>query len=179
MPSSPEASIAVRSATPADADAVAGIYNHYVADTIVTFEEEPVQASDIVRRMEDVRGAGLPWLVAGRDGRLAGYAYATPWRPRRGYRFSTEVTVYVAPDQAGQGIGSLLYAELLPTLEKRDIHAAMGGIALPNDASVALHEKFGFKKVAHFEQAGFKFDRWIDVGYWQRIFQAAEPGART
>jgi L-amino acid N-acyltransferase YncA len=170
--------MAVRSAAPGDAEAVAAIYNHYVAATIVTFEEEPVQASEIARRMEDIRLAGLPWLVAERARGVEGYAYARPWRPRRGYRFSTEVAVYVTPDLAGRGIGSLLYTDLLAALEKRDVHAVMGGIALPNDASVALHEKFGFRKVAHLEQVGFKFDRWIDVGYWQRILRPADPTPR-
>jgi phosphinothricin acetyltransferase len=159
----------VRAAASADAEAVAAIYNHFVLRTIVTFEEEPVSPGEIARRMDDVREASLPWLVAEREGALVGYAYATPWRVRRGYRYSTEVTVYVAPAAGGLGIGSLLYADLIPALEERGIHTAMGGIALPNDASVALHEKFGFKKVAHFEQVGVKFDRWIDVGYWQRI----------
>ena len=79
-----------------------------------------------------------------------------------------EVTVYVAPGHAGRGIGSRLYGELFPILKTRGIHAVIGGIALPNEASVALHEKFGMRKVAHFEEVGFKFDRWIDVGYWQR-----------
>ena len=159
----------VRAAASADAEAVAAIYNHFVLRTIVTFEEEPVSPTEIARRMDDVRGASLPWLVAERAGAVAGYAYATAWRGRRGYRYSTEVTVYVAPGAGGRGIGSRLYADLIPALEERGIHTAMGGIALPNDASVALHEKFGFKKVAHFEQVGVKFDRWIDVGYWQRI----------
>lgn len=161
--------LTVRAAAAEDAAAVAGIYNHFVMRTIVTFEEEPVGPAEIARRMDDVRNASLPWLIAERSGTVVGYAYATPWRGRRGYRFSTEVTVYVATDQAGQGVGSQLYANLLPALQERGIHAAMGGIALPNDASVALHEKFGFKKVAHFEQVGMKFDSWIDVGYWQRI----------
>jgi len=159
----------VRAAASADAEAVAAIYNHFVLRTIVTFEEEPVSPTEIARRMDDVREASLPWLVAERAGAVVGYAYATAWRVRRGYRYSTEVTVYVAPAAGGLGIGSLLYADLIPALEERGIHTAMGGIALPNDASVALHEKFGFKKVAHFEQVGVKFDRWIDVGYWQRI----------
>jgi L-amino acid N-acyltransferase YncA len=79
------------------------------------------------------------------------------------------VTAYVAPDYARRGIGSSLYTVLVAALRARSIHAAIGGIALPNDASIALHEKFGFRKVAHFEQVGFKFKRWIDVGYWQLI----------
>ncbi|MBL8293951.1 MAG: N-acetyltransferase [Bryobacterales bacterium] len=152
-----------------DADAITSIYNHYVTQTIVTFEEDPVTPAEIVRRIEDVQSGSLPWLVAERRGAIVGYAYATKWRPRRAYRFSTEVTVYSAPGMGGQGIGSRLYEYLLPALRECGIHAAMGGIALPNDASIGLHEKFGFRKVAHFEQAGFKFNRWIDVGYWQRL----------
>lgn len=84
-------------------------------------------------------------------------------------RFSTEVTAYVALDHTGQGIGSRLYGELLPALKDRDIHAVLGEIALPDEASVSFHEKFGFSKVAHFREVGFKFNRWIDVGYWQCI----------
>jgi len=159
----------VRTATARDGEAVARIYNHYVTETFVTFEEEPVSPREMSRRIEEVASASLPWLVAERDAVVVGYAYATQWRRRRAYRFSAEVTVYVAADQAGRGFGSRLYSQLLPVLRDREIHAAMGGIALPNDASVALHEKFGFRKVAHFDQAGFKFNRWIDVGYWQRI----------
>jgi L-amino acid N-acyltransferase YncA len=162
----------VRGVVAEDAEAVVRIYNHYVAETIITFEEELVAVSDMSRRIADVRLASLPWLVAERDNTVVGYAYATKWRARHAYRFSTEVTVYVAPDLAARGIGSMLYGELLAALRARNIQAVMGGIALPNDASVALHEKFGFKKVAHFEKVGFKFNRWIDVGYWQCKLQA-------
>ena len=158
----------IRAAAPADAPGIANIYNHYIAETIVTFEEELVSAAEIARRIEDVRSASLPWLVAEQAGRIAGYAYATRWRDRPGYRWSAEVTVYLAPAEAGRGIGSALYAALFPILQARGIHAVMGGIALPNEASVALHEKFGMLKVAHFNEAGFKLDRWVDVGYWQR-----------
>ena len=162
-------STTVRAVTPADAGAVAAIYNHYVLQTVVTFEEEPITAAEISRRIDEVRAGSLPWFVAERAGAIAGYAYASRWRARSAYRFSSEVTVYLAPEQGRRGIGSALYAELLSALRGSGLHAAIGGIALPNDASVALHEKFGFKKVAHFEQTGFKFNRWIDVGYWQLI----------
>lgn len=161
--------VVVRAATVEDADAIAAIYNHYVLETIVTFEEDPVAPAEMGRRMAEVQATALPWLAAVEAGRVVGYAYATPWRSRFGYRFSVEVTVYTAPAQAGRGIGSRLYEALVPLLESRDIHAAMGGIALPNDASIALHEKFGFRKVAHFQESGIKFGRWIDVGYWQRV----------
>lgn len=159
----------IREATPSDAAAIAEIYNHYVDETVVTFEEEPVPAAEIARRIEEVRSASLPWLVAEEGQGVAGYAYATRWRTRSGYRFSAEVTVYLAPGHAGRGIGSKLYEQLFPLLQARGVHAVMGGIALPNEASVALHEKLGMRKVAHFEQVGFKFGRWIDVGYWQLI----------
>lgn len=134
---------------------------------MITFEKELVSAAEIAQRIEDVRSASLPWLVAEQAGRVVGYAYATKWKARFGYRFSAEVTVYVAPADAGRRIGSNLYAELFPILRARGIHAVIGGIAMPNEASVALHEKFGMRKVAHFKEVGFKFDRWVDVGYWQ------------
>jgi phosphinothricin acetyltransferase len=171
----PREGTSIRAAAPSDAAAIATIYNHYVTDTIVTFEEEPVTADEIARRIEEVRSASLPWLVAEEGGHVVGYAYATPWRSRIGYRFSAEITVYLAPARAGHGIGSKLYGELFPLLQARGIHAVMGGIALPNEASVALHEKFGLRKVAHFDEVGFKFQRWIDVGYWQRTLQPPPP----
>jgi phosphinothricin acetyltransferase len=158
----------IRPAEPADAAGIAAIYNHYVAQTVVTFEEEPVSAAEIVRRIEDVRSAELPWLVAEQAGRVTGYAYATRWRPRSAYRFSAEITVYLGPADGGRGIGSQLYAELFARLKARGIHAVMAGIALPNEASVALHEKYGMRKVAQFQEVGFKLGRWVDVGYWQR-----------
>jgi phosphinothricin acetyltransferase len=163
----------IRAATSSDAPAVSDIYNHYVTETIVTFEEEPVPAAEVARRMEEVRTASLPWLVAERGGCVVGYAYAAPWKSRIGYRYSAEITIYLGPEHAGAGIGSSLYGRLFPILQARGLHAVIGGIALPNEASVALHEKFGMSKVAHFAQVGFKFDRWIDVGYWQRTLPAA------
>lgn len=160
----------IRGASDADADAIAAIYNYYVTDTIVTFDEEPLSRVEIARRIDAVTKAGLPWLVAEEGGEILGYAYATPWKDRIGYRFSVETTVYLAKDCVGRGIGTQLYTELFRILGKSGIRSAIGGVALPNDASVALHEKFGMKKVAEFESVGVKFDRWINVGYWQRIF---------
>lgn len=160
----------IRPATDADAAAIADIYNHYVKGSIVTFEEEPVAAAEIARRTNAVSAAGLPWLVADVDGQVIGYAYATPMKDRIGYRFSVETTVYLAHGVEGRGIGSKLYTELFRLLEARGIKSAIGGIALPNDASVALHEKMGMKKVAEFERVGVKFGEWLNVGYWQRSF---------
>ena len=157
---------AIRSADSRDAAAVAAIYNYYVMNTVVSFEEEAVPESEMARRIEEVEAFSLPWLVAD-DGDVAGFAYATRWKSRSAYRFSAEVAVYVAHDRLGRTIGSRLYAALFPILAARGVHTVIGGVALPNDASIALHERFGFRKVAHFHDAGFKQGRWIDVGYWQ------------
>jgi phosphinothricin acetyltransferase len=167
----------LREATAADAAAIAAIYNQYVTDTIVTFEEEPVTADEIASRMAKVRGASLPWLVAEAEGKVVGYAYASPWAARVGYRFTVEITVYVHRDHSAKGLGSALYGALLPMLEARGIHSVIGGIALPNEASVALHEKCGLRKVAHYDEVGIKFGQWIAVGYWQRIFRPGDDPA--
>lgn len=159
----------IRTATRADAAAICAIYNHYVATTVATFEESPVGNEDMSRRIEAVQSSGA-WLVAERQGSVTGYAYATQWKPRSAYRYSVESTIYLAPACTGNGLGTTLYAALMESLERRGVHCVIAGIALPNRSSVALHEKFGFAKVAHFRENGFKFDRWIDVGYWQRVF---------
>jgi L-amino acid N-acyltransferase YncA len=158
----------LREAGAGDAAAIAAIYNHYVLHSSISFEEEAVGGDSMAQRIADVQAAGLPWLVAERGGVVLGYAYATKWRVRHAYRFSVESSVYLAAAAAGQGLGSMLYAALLERLRQAGVHLAIGGIALPNAASIALHEKFGFEKVAHFREVGFKFGEWRDVGYWQR-----------
>lgn len=159
----------IRSATGDDAAALARIYEPYVRQTTITFEEEPVAPAEMARRLREVAAAGLPWLVAEDDGRVLGYACATPWKGRSAYRFSVEVTVYLEPDRARRGWGTRLYEELFARLAALGVHTAIAGIALPNEASVALHEKLGMTKIAHFAEVGFKLGRWIDVGYWQRL----------
>lgn len=163
--------IVIRTATPEDAGGIARIYNHYISETFITFEEDPVPIREMAGRILEVQSASLPWLAAVQGNSLLGFAYAGKWRGRCAYRFAVETTVYLNPGQTSRGLGSLLYGDLLPALRKQNIHAAIGGIALPNEASVALHEKFGFVKVAHFREVGFKFDRWIDVGYWQCVLE--------
>jgi L-amino acid N-acyltransferase YncA len=144
--------------------AIGDIYNFFVSTSTITFEEETVPTSEIARRIEEVQSAGLPWLVAEEARVLSGYAHAKPWRPRSAYRFSEEITVYVDPRCVRRGIGSRLYGQLFPLLQARGVDAVIGGIALPNDPSVALDEKLGLRNVAQFKEMGFKFDRWIDVG---------------
>ena len=158
----------IRRVVPGDAAAIAAIYNHHVVNTIVTFEETPVDDAEMRRRIADI-DASHGWFVAQDGARVAAYAYASAWRARSAYRRSVETTVYVASDAMGRGLGTKLYDALLRELAQRGFHCAMGGIALPNAGSVALHERMGFAKVAHFREVGWKFQRRIDVGYWELV----------
>jgi L-amino acid N-acyltransferase YncA len=161
--------IRVRSALATDAEVIARIYNYYIHNTVITFEEEPVSAQTMAARVADTQNASLPWLVAELGGSPVGYAYANKWKVRSAYRYSVETTIYLEHGHEGRGIGKRLYSELLSLLRVRGIHVAIGGTALPNEASVALHEKLGFERVATFRQVGFKHDRWVDVAYWQLV----------
>jgi L-amino acid N-acyltransferase YncA len=158
----------IRPCTTADADAIADIYNYYVDNTVITFEEEAVSVAEMARRISNSTQT-FPWLVCEANSQVVGYAYATKWRERSAYRYSVEVSVYVQAASTGHGYGKALYAELFMRLAAQGCHVLVGGIALPNAASVGLHEHFGFQKVAHFAAIGRKFERWIDVGYWQKV----------
>lgn len=157
----------IRPARAADAGAICAIYNHYVATTTISFKEAPVTEAEMAQRIAAVAEADLPWLVMLEGDTLIGYAYATKWRVRAAYRYSVESSIYIAPESAGQGAGRLLYEALLAALRERGLHLVIGGIAQPNEASVHLHERLGFQKVAHFSEVDLKFGRWIDVAYWQ------------
>jgi phosphinothricin acetyltransferase len=157
---------ALRDAHAGDAAAIAAIYNHYVATTVISMETEAVEAEGMAERVADVQRDALPWLVLVENGQLRGYAYASKWRSRPGYRHAVETSVYMDAGQRGRGFGLILYRALLARLEGR-FHTVIGGIALPNAASIALHEKLGFRQVACFHEVGHKLGAWVDVGYWQ------------
>ncbi|HET7161954.1 MAG TPA: GNAT family N-acetyltransferase [Rhodanobacteraceae bacterium] len=161
----------IRTATNADAAAICAIYNHYITDSDATMEESPIDAGEMSRRMAAITAA-WPWLVAEKEGVVIGYAYANQWKPRSGYRHAVESTVYLAPTYVGHGFGSALYQSLIDILHERKVHCALAGISLSNIASIALHEKFGFRKAGQFNENGIKFGRWVDVGYWQRMFSS-------
>lgn len=163
----------IRSAVNTDAIPIAEIYNHYISNTIITFETENVSPEDVLVRISKIQSDNLPWLVAEDDeGKIIGYAYASKWRERFAYRFSVEITVYLSCNYWGKGVGTQLYEKLFSELKLRSVHSVIGGITLPNQASVALHEKFGLKKAAHFKEVGYKFNQWLDVGYWQGTLKA-------
>jgi phosphinothricin acetyltransferase len=158
----------IRAIQAKDVDEIVKIYNHYIAETVITFEESVITPNDMLSRIAEVHANDLPWLIAeDESGTVVGYAYATKWRARFAYRFSVEVTVYLSPNAARKGFGSQLYTALFFALKQRSIHSVIGGITLPNPASIALHEKFGLTQVALFKEVGFKFETWLDVGYWQ------------
>jgi len=157
----------IRDAIPSDANQICRLYNYYIENTSITFEEESVSQRDMEDRIRNVTSQ-LPWYVYYEEETLLGYAYASPWRVRQAYRFSVETTVYVQQGYSGKGIGMSLYKRLLEELKKRGYHLAIGGIALPNEPSRKIHEKLGFRKAAHFREMGYKFNTWLDVGYWEK-----------
>lgn len=156
----------IRHARPDDAGDVAAIYNPFVNETAISFEELPISVDDMRARIERVQRQ-FPWLVADVAGSVVGYAYAAPYHARAAYRFTVETTVYVGRGHGGRGIGTELYTHLIDSLRGLELQSAIGIIALPNPASVALHERVGYKKVGEIASAGKKFGRWIDVGFWQ------------
>jgi phosphinothricin acetyltransferase len=158
----------IRHADPArDGAGCAAVYAPYVSDGVASFEQEPPGAAELSGRIERITER-YPWLVAERDGEIAGYAYGTQHRERAAYRWAADVTVYVASDHHRRGIGRALYAALLELLVRQGIQVACAGITLPNDASVALHEACGFEQVGVYRRIGFKAGAWRDVGWWER-----------
>lgn len=158
----------IRRAIPEDAILIAEIYNYYVVNSIVTFDETPISVSDILAQIEN-SDESLPLFVYEENKEICGYAYASNWKSRCAYKQSVESTIYLNNQFTGKGIGTKLYEGLISELKKQDYHAIIGGISLPNEGSIALHEKLGFEKVARFKEVGYKFDKWIDVGYWELI----------
>ena len=159
----------IRPAQPRDAEPLAALYNYYVEHTVTTFEADPVDGAEMGHRVSEVQSFDLPWLVLEEEGAVIGYACAVRWKSRAAYQHSVESTIYLAPELTGAGRGVALYSTLMEQLAKLGVHCVLAGIAQPNEASVGLHEKLGFSKVAHLAEVGRKFDRWVDVGYWQRV----------
>lgn len=159
----------IREATIADAEVIASIYNWYIENTVITFELQLVTAQIIESRM---RSAGdlHPWFVVEIDGHVCGFAYASEFKSRAAYQYSAETTIYLERSCRGKGVGSLLYRHLIDYLRPTTIHSVVSVIALPNPESIALHEKLGFQKTGQLHEIGYKFDKWIDVGFWQLNF---------
>jgi phosphinothricin acetyltransferase len=157
----------LRCADPADAEGILAIYAPIVRDTSISFELEPPTPEEMQSRIV-ATVERLPWLVSESDGGIIGYAYASRHRERAAYRWSVDVSVYVAPSTRRSGLGRALYAALLGILEDLGYYSALAGIALPNPASVALHESMGFRPIGIYRNIGYKLGAWHDVGWWQR-----------
>lgn len=163
----------IRPARVDDAGAMLSIYAPIVESTTISFELQPPSADEFAARIAKVSHAWI-WLVAEHDGDVVGYAYGSQHRERPAYRYSTETSAYVAPAARGQGVGRRLYEALLPQLAARGYCHAYAGIAMPNAASVALHEAVGFRPVGRFPSVGRKFGAWHDVAWFHRALRA-EP----
>jgi L-amino acid N-acyltransferase YncA len=172
----------IRHANPRqDAAACCEIYAPFVRETPVTLEIDPPSVDEFVQRIETISRTH-PWLIAERDRAVAGYAYASPHRERAGYRWAADVAVYVAEGNRRRGVGRRLYEALLPLLARQGLRTACAGITLPNQASVALHERLGFELVGVYRAIAWKGGRWCDVAWWQAellppsLERPAEPG---
>jgi phosphinothricin acetyltransferase len=159
-----------------DALACAQIYEPAVTDGVASLEEVAPSAGEMESRIKKVT-RGYPWLIAEVDRAVVGYAYATLHNDRAAYRWATDTSVYVAPSQQRRGIGRALYGALLPLLVRQGFYVACAGITLPNDASIGLHESFGFEHVGSYERVGFKFGRWWAVGWWLAQLREQVDGA--
>jgi phosphinothricin acetyltransferase len=166
----------IRDAVSADTEALLGIYRPFVLETPVSFELEPPSAEEFERRIRDAQ-TKWAWLVAERERDVLGYAYASPYRQRAAYRWSVETSAYVDAAHRRQGVGSALYTRLLEVLAAKGYCTAYAGIALPNEASIRLHQALGFGEVGVFRRAGHKFGRWHDVSWWQRELRDEPPPA--
>lgn len=156
----------IRSVSIQDAVVISDIYNYYVDNHFATFDEVPVSVQYFEDKIKQVT-KDFPWFVFEGNEGVIGYAYASSWNTRSAYSKTAEVSVYLKHSVIQKGVGTQLYTKLIDTLKMENFHVLIGGISLPNEASVRLHEKFKFEKVAHFKEVGYKFNKWVDVGYWQ------------
>ena len=160
----------IRPATRADLPGILEIYNEAVLNTTATYDYEPRTLEHRTQWFEERQREGYPIFVAVDEaGRVVGWSALNPFHARIGYRFTSENSVYVAADARGRGVGKLLLAPLIEGAKARGLHAIIAVIDAQNEASIRLHAAFGFEKVGLFKQTGFKFNRWLDVVYMERI----------
>ena len=149
-----------------DAQALLNIYNYYVLHSVVTFDVVPLTMAMFMNKLNRIN-ADYPFIVYEENNEILGYAYGSRFRPKPAYDYAVESTVYVKHDCHGKQIGTKLYAALLKQLKAMDLHTVLGVLTIPNDASIKLHEKFGFKQVAVLQEVGLKFGEWQNIGIWQ------------
>lgn len=165
--------ISLRPAASDDAAAILDIYAPVVRETAASFEVKPPSVSEMQARVQTIL-ADYPWLVAERDGRILGYAYASRHRPRPAYQWVVETSIYVHPDARRQGLAARLYTALFDILQLQGLYKAYAVITLPGLSSVGLHESLGFRQFAVYKAVGFKLGAWRDVGWWERVLRPAQ-----
>ncbi len=158
----------IRKGTIDDAAAIAEIYNYYIENTVITFDIEPITKDKMAAKLQDI-AAKFPFFVVEENSEVVGYCYLNYWKNKAAYDYTLENSVYVKSGFEGKGYGQKMVELLIDKGRKAGIHSIMAVITLPGEASVALHEKLGFTKVSHYKEVGQKFNRWIDVGSWQKI----------
>ena len=160
----------IRKVTLNDAASICNIYNHYIENTAVSFETEPVSIEKMRQRIDDVTNSGFPYYVGEINDKVVGYYYIHHWHERRAFSSTVEVSIYLDSRQTGKGLGTVLFEHLLRNIDRERIHVLMAAICVPNEGSVKLHEKFGFKQVSLMKEVGWKFDQWRDIGHWMLTF---------
>ena len=162
----------IRKATLNDVHVICSIYNYYIENTAITFENEPVSEAEMEQRMSEVIHSGYSFYVGEIDKKVVGYYYTHRWNSRCAYNTTVEESIYLDKEETGKGYGTKLLEHLLEHIDKSKFHALIAGICIPNEGSVRIHEKFGFKQISHMKEIGRKFNQWQDVGHWQLILKA-------
>jgi len=158
----------IRDVKLSDAPAIADIYNYYIVNTTVTFEMEPVTSEEMGRRIREI-SAKHPYFVYEEEGKVTAYCYVHPWRKRAAYLHTLETTIYLDHGVKHHGIGSLMLKHLIELCKHQGYHALIACATDENEESKAFHEHFGFKQVAHYEQVGWKFNRWLGINSFELI----------
>jgi L-amino acid N-acyltransferase YncA len=157
----------IREVSVNDARAICDIYNYYIENTVITFETVAISEAGMKQRIKEMTDSGFPFYVGEDNSKVIGYCYAHTWNYRHAYSTTNEVTVYLDRNETGKGYGYTLYEHLIGSIDRKRIHVLIAGICIPNERSVRLHEKFGFRQVSCMKEIGRKFDQWRDVGHWQ------------
>jgi phosphinothricin acetyltransferase len=161
----------IRKATSDDVLAICTIYNYYIEHTAITFETTPVSESEMRQRMDEVFESGYSFCIGEAEGKIIGYYYTHRWKNRSAYTPTVEESIYLAKDETGKGYGSRMFRHLLTQIDRKVIHVVIACISIPNESSVRLHEKFGFRQVSYMKEIGRKFNQWQDIGHWQLILR--------
>ena len=157
----------IRDAIPADARDILDIYAPYIIDTVISFETEVPTIVEFTSRMESIL-KNYPYLVCEAGNRIVGYAYGSKHRERAAYKYSADISVYVAPEYQQRGVGKMLYTKLFELLQEQGIYTVYAGITLPNDKSIGLHKAFGFIDVGVYRNVGYKLGKWCDVLWMEK-----------